>query len=107
MKVTEKDVRHVAALAHLELTPEEGARLVKDLGATLAYIDKLNELDTANVPPTAQVELPRGETLRTHPLRNDQARPSLPRQEALGNAAETGAVDGQPAFFKVPKVIER
>jgi len=102
MKVTEKDVRYIADLTHLDLTPEEGARLVKDLDATLAYIDKLNEVDTSNVPPTAQVELPRAEALRP-----DRARPSLPRKEALGNAAETGAVEGRPAFFRVPKVIER
>lgn len=102
MKVSEKDVRYVADLAHLDLTPEETTRLVKDLGATLAYIDKLNEVDTSNVPPTAQVELPRAESLRA-----DQTRPSLPREEALGNAAEAGVADGRPAFFKVPKVIER
>ena len=55
MKVTEKDVAYVADLANLELTPDERSRMVRDLNSILGYIDNLNELDTANVPPMAQV----------------------------------------------------
>ena len=47
--VTEKDVAYVAELAHLELTDEERARMLKDLNSILGYIDRLNELDTADV----------------------------------------------------------
>jgi aspartyl-tRNA(Asn)/glutamyl-tRNA(Gln) amidotransferase subunit C len=101
VKVTGKDVLHVAALANLELTAAEQSRLLTDLNAVLDHIDMLNELDTTSVPPTAAV------AAHSAALREDVTRPSLPREEALGNAAETGASDGRPAFFKVPKVIER
>jgi aspartyl/glutamyl-tRNA(Asn/Gln) amidotransferase C subunit len=55
MKVTEKDVAYVADLANLELSEEERAGMVRDLNSILDYMDKLNELDTSNVPPMAQV----------------------------------------------------
>ena len=53
--VTDKDVSYVADLAHLELTEEERPRMLKDLNSILGYIDSLNELDTTNVEPMAQV----------------------------------------------------
>ena len=53
--VSEKDVSYVADLAHLELTDEERARMLKDLNSILGYIDRLNQLDTSNVEPMAQV----------------------------------------------------
>ena len=55
MKVTEKDVSYVADLANLELTEQERARMVRDLNSILGHVDSLNELDTKNVPPMAQV----------------------------------------------------
>lgn len=108
MKVTEKDVTYVSDLANLELTDEERARMVKDLDRILSYIDRLNELDTSNVPPMAQVAVQSGagQTSVTQELtaawRDDSPRPSLPHDEALQNAP---AKDKD--FFKVPKVIER
>lgn len=102
MKVSEKDVRYVAELANLELTADEQARMVKDLNAILGHVDRLSRLDTGDVPPMAQIATPHGETTRV-----DETRPSLPRAEALANAPDPGLVDGEPAFFKVPKVIER
>ena len=53
--VSEKDVTYVADLAHLELTAEERARMLKDLNSILGYIERLNQLDTTNVEPMAQV----------------------------------------------------
>ncbi len=53
--VSEKDVSYVADLAHLELTAEERARMLKDLNSILGYIERLNQLDTDNVEPMAQV----------------------------------------------------
>ena len=53
--VSEKDVSYVADLAHLELTAEERARMLKDLNSILGYIERLNQLDTTNVEPMAQV----------------------------------------------------
>jgi len=102
MKITEKDVLYVADLANLELTAEERTRMVRDLSSVLDYIDRLNELDTANVPPMAQVSAQYGSGGSLYAQRDDVLRPSLPHADALKNAPET---DGD--FFKVPKVIEK
>ena len=99
MKITEKDVLYVAALGNLELSEQETAQFAVDLDSILAYVEKLNELDTSSVEPMAQV-LYEAKDVTT--LRADQVRPSLPREQSLANAPESAA--GQ---FKVPKVIER
>ncbi len=104
MKVTEKDVAYVADLANLELTHQERQRMLKDLNSILDYIDRLNELDTSDVPPMAQISAARMDAGSTsaHASREDIPVPSLPHAEAMKNAPET---DGE--FFKVPKVIEK
>jgi aspartyl-tRNA(Asn)/glutamyl-tRNA(Gln) amidotransferase subunit C len=112
MKVSEKDVAYVADLANLELTGEERARLLRDLNSILEYVDLLNELNTSNVEPMAQVsdrygadESKQGAERFAYASREDVLeglRKSLPRQIALANAPDT---DG--TFFRVPKVIER
>ena len=99
MKVTEKDVSYVADLANLELTEAERTRMVRDLNSILEYIDRLNQLDTRDVPAMAQVS---AGVAPDSAMRPDQTRPCLPREEALRGAPGT---DGE--FFKVPKVIER
>ena len=99
MKVSGEDVLYVSELAHLELTEAERARLLRDLNSILEYIDRLNQLDTTDVLPLAQVSA--GAAVDSA-LRPDQTRPSIPREDALRNAPET---DGE--FFKVPKVIEK
>jgi aspartyl-tRNA(Asn)/glutamyl-tRNA(Gln) amidotransferase subunit C len=102
--VTIEDVRRVAELANLELTPEEEPRMQRDLNAILGHIAQLNELDTAGVPAMSQV----GEMLggivddAGTSLREDAVRPSLDRATVMAAAPES---DGR--FFKVPKVIER
>ncbi len=101
--VTEKDVLHVAELAHLELADEERGRMLKDLNSILGYIDCLNELNTENVEPMAQVASRYGESQgAAEAMRADEPRSCLPREEALRNAPQSDGV-----FFKVPKVIER
>ena len=102
--VTIDDVRRVAELANLELTPEEEPRMQRDLNAILGHIAQLNELDTANVPPMAQVGEMLGGVMDTvgGTLRQDMVRPSLYRAAVMAEAPES---DGR--FFKVPKVIER
>lgn len=109
MKVTEKEVAYVAELANLELTSDERTRLLRDLNSILDYVDRLNELDTSNVLPMAQVSAA-GESDKdagrfAYASRDDileGLRKSLPRELALANAPDT---DG--TFFRVPKVIER
>jgi aspartyl-tRNA(Asn)/glutamyl-tRNA(Gln) amidotransferase subunit C len=108
MKVTETDVTYVADLANLELTDQERQRLAKELNSILDYIERLNELDTANVPPMAQaadrfsLSAQKDGAQFAYARREDVLRPSLPHQDAVKNAPDT---DGD--FFKVPKVIER
>ena len=108
MKVTEKDVSYVADLANLELTDQERQRMLKDLNSILDYIDRLNELDTSDVPPMAQITAKLGQPdakqgdSNALALRDDVPVPCLPHADAMKNAPET---DGD--FFKVPKVIEK
>ena len=99
MKITAKDVRYVAALANLEVSDAEAAQLAADLDSILAYVGKLNELDTTNVEPMAQVLYDAPDDVA---LRADAARPGSPQDKALSNAPESGA-----GHFKVAKVIER
>lgn len=99
MKITEEQVRYVADLANLRLTGEEIVRMAHDLDEILTHMDKLNELDTTNVEPMAQVLYPAGETAA---LRADEVRPSTPNAEAVRSAPTAGQ-----GYFKVPKVIER
>ena len=99
MKITEKEVRNVADLANLDLTDSEVSRLVKDLDEILTHMDTLNELDTSNVEPMAQVLYESGETAT---LRADEIIPPLGNQNALANAPLAGS-----GYYKVPKVIER
>jgi aspartyl-tRNA(Asn)/glutamyl-tRNA(Gln) amidotransferase subunit C len=102
--VTLDDVRHVAALANLQLTAEEEPRMQRDLNAILGHVAALSKVDTTGVPPMAQV----GQLLEIAPslagasLRQDAPRPSVDRAAVMQEAPET---DGR--FFKVPKVIER
>jgi len=112
MKVTDKDVRYVADLANLELTEEERSRMVRDLNSILEYVDRLNELNTDNVEPMAQVsdrygvnQSKQGTERFAYATREDilyGLRKSLPHEEALANAP-----DPDENFFQVPKVIER
>ena len=95
MKITMKEVEHVARLARLELTDEEKERMRAQLDSILTYIDKLNELDTSAVEPTSHV-LP-----MMNIFRDDEVRPSLSQEEALANAP-----DRQDLFFRVPRILE-
>jgi aspartyl-tRNA(Asn)/glutamyl-tRNA(Gln) amidotransferase subunit C len=99
VKITEQEVRYVADLANLKLTDQEIGRLSKDLDEILTHIDTLNELDTSQVEPMAQVLY---EAEETATLREDQERPCLSNEAALANAPLAGS-----GYYKVPKVIER
>jgi len=99
LKITDQDVRYVAGLANLQLSDAEIAQLSKDLDEILTHIDTLNELDTSNVQPMAQVLY---ESEATVTLREDRERPPIGNQAALANAPLSGG-----GYYKVPKVIER
>lgn len=112
MKVTDQDVSYVADLANLELTEPERAGMLRDLNSILDYIDRLNELQTSDVPPMAQVSdrygadgAQQGSQRFAYASREDVVeglRKSLPHDQALANAP-----DADEDFFQVPKVIER
>ena len=82
MSLTLEQVDHVANLARLALTDEERTQYAEQLSAILAYADMLNELDLENVPPTSHA------VAQTNVMREDKARPCLPTDKALQNAAK-------------------
>jgi len=97
MPLSVDDVRHIAALARLQLTPEEEPRMAEQLSAILDYVRQLEELDVSGVEPMTHA-LAAGEDT---PLREDEVLPSLPPEKALANApAREGTT------FKVPRIIE-
>lgn len=96
MKITEDEVRYVAALANLSLTEEEVVKLRRDLDGILEHINQLNSVDVEGVEPMSQVLFGEGDALR-----DDVPQAPLGNEAALANAPLSGA-----GFFKVPKVIE-
>ncbi|MBL8175500.1 MAG: Asp-tRNA(Asn)/Glu-tRNA(Gln) amidotransferase subunit GatC [Bryobacterales bacterium] len=99
MKITIDQVRYVAGLANLSLNEDEIARMAHDLDEILSHMDKLNEIDTSNVEPMAQVLFEAGDQAT---LRADIERPTLSNEDALACAAISGS-----GYFKVPRVIEK
>lgn len=89
------EIDHVALLARLKLKDEEKDLFSKQVGSIIEYVDKLNELDIADVEPTAHV-LP-----MKNVFREDIPRDSLPREKALQNAPRKNE-----GFYRVPKIIE-
>ncbi len=94
MKISRKEVEHVALLARLKLTDKEIEQFTGQLNGILTYMEKLNELDTEDVEPTSHV-IEVGNVVR-----EDRVQKSIPIEDALANAPERG--DG---FFKVPRII--
>ncbi len=95
MAQTEIDVKYVAHLARLSLTPEEEKKIGDQLGHILSYIEKLKEVDVSGVEPTAHA-FP-----LTNVTRPDEVRPSLSQEEALKNAPAQAN-----GLFMVPQIIE-
>jgi aspartyl-tRNA(Asn)/glutamyl-tRNA(Gln) amidotransferase subunit C len=93
-KISREEVRHVATLARLELTEGEEKRMTEQMNDILTYMDKLNELDTRNIPPATHA------TQLENVFRPDEVRESLDRERALANAPQSDGV-----HFVVPKVI--
>ena len=91
----EIDVKYVAHLARLALSPEEEERIGAQLGSVLGYIEKLKEVDVSNVEPTAHA----------FPLVNvtraDEVQPSISIEDALRNAPAHAN-----GLFMVPKIVE-
>lgn len=95
MSAPDFDIKYVAHLARLKLTPEEEQQLGAQLGNILGYIEKLKEVDVTGVEPTAHA-FPMANVFRA-----DEVRPGLSNEEALRNAPKRSA-----GLFVVPKVVE-
>ena len=90
------DVEAIAALAQLELDEAEIDLFSRQLAEILTYVEQLQRIDTAGVPPTASV-------VSAHAAdRDDVVRPSLDRAEAIANAPDAAR---QAGLFRVPRVI--
>ena len=95
MNLTKEQVGHVAQLARLGLGDDELAALTGELSKILEYVDKVSELDTEAIAPTAQV----GEL--SDVMRDDAVGPSLGTEIALRNAP-----DAEPPYFRVKAMQE-
>jgi aspartyl-tRNA(Asn)/glutamyl-tRNA(Gln) amidotransferase subunit C len=95
MKISREEIEHIATLARLSLSGEEKELFGSQLSSILDYMEKLNELDTEDIEPTSHV------LLLSNVMRDDTARPSIPKEDALMNAP-----DHTDKFYRVPKIIE-
>jgi aspartyl-tRNA(Asn)/glutamyl-tRNA(Gln) amidotransferase subunit C len=95
MASAEIDVKYVANLARLALTPDEEKQLGAQLGSILGYIEKLRELDVTGVEPTAHA------VPLVNVTRVDEIRESLSPEDALRNAPRQAG-----GLFIVPKIVE-
>ena len=89
------DVKYVAHLARIALSPEEQERLGAQVSGILGYIEKLNEVDVSQIEPTAHA------VPLVNVFRPDEIRPSLTNEEALRNAPASAN-----GLFMVPKIVE-
>lgn len=95
MAVSRQEVQKIAGLARLELGDEETERMTRDMNDILAYVEKLNEVDTENVSP--------------HSFLEGKQTPAMPDEVTrFGNVGEAleNAPKAEGSFFIVPKVIE-
>jgi aspartyl-tRNA(Asn)/glutamyl-tRNA(Gln) amidotransferase subunit C len=95
MEVNDALVDKLAHLARLKFEASEKEAIKNDLQKMIAFVEKLNELDTTDVPPLLHM------TTETNVLREDQIEGSITRNEALKNAPSH-----DEKFFKVPKVLK-
>lgn len=95
MKIAREEVEHVARLARLALEPAELEALTGQIDAILGYVEKLNELDTEGIEPTAHA------VPMENAFRADEVKASIGVEKAQQNAPAT-----EGSCFKVPKVIE-
>ena len=95
IKISKKEVAHVAHLARLEFDEAEMEKFTAQLNDILLYMDKLGEVDTAGVEPVTHA------IVRKNAFREDEVGASLPPEASLANAPEA-----RGGCFQVPKVID-
>lgn len=89
------DVKYVANLARISLSPAEEEKIGAQINGILGYIEKLKELDVTNVEPTAHA------VPLINVFRNDEIRPSISNEDALRNAPAKAN-----GLFVLPKIVE-
>ena len=94
MRITQKEVEHVAHLARLHLGEEELVRMTAQLDTILSYVEKLDELDTTGVEPTTHA------FSINNAFRDDVVKDSLEQSEALANGPKQNG-----ETFVVPRII--
>lgn len=95
MKLTRVEVQRVAVLARLRLTDDEEAEFTEQLDHILGYMDKLNQIDSANIEPFSHA------SVATNAFREDKVTNHPNADALLANAPDRDAT-----FFKVPKILE-
>ena len=95
MEIDKQLILRLEELARLELSPSEREALQKDLNEILGMVEKLQELDLADVEPLTYI------SEITNALRRDEIAGQVSRTGALRNAP-----DSKGQFFRVPKVID-
>jgi aspartyl-tRNA(Asn)/glutamyl-tRNA(Gln) amidotransferase subunit C len=96
MTIDKKTVDEIAHLARLEFEDAAKEEIIKDMNRMLAFVDKLNELNTDGVEPLIYMNDD------VDVMREDLAQNNITQQEALKNAPKKDS-----DYFKVPKVIEQ
>ena len=95
MKISEKDVNHVADLARIYISDDEKKALESELSAIIAFADKLSEADTDGIQPAAHA------IHIQNVFRKDEVKPSYKREDLIENAPEK-----QAGCFSVPRIVE-
>ena len=98
MPISESDIEKIAQLAHLEITDDERRMFAPQMAEIVAYVEQLNEIETAAVEPALGGLTPEGE--RTESSRADETQESLGQKIALDQAPDPAA-----GHFRVPKVL--
>lgn len=96
MKIDQTLIDKLAKLSQLEFNPDSKAKMEEDLNKILAFVDKLNEIDTDNVDPLIYMNE------ETNKLREDEVGEHLPKEKALKNAPSKDS-----DYFKVPTVLKK
>jgi aspartyl-tRNA(Asn)/glutamyl-tRNA(Gln) amidotransferase subunit C len=96
MKITEELIDHIAHLARLEFQGEDKVSIQKDMERMIEFVDKLSEIDTANVEPLIFM------SEEINRLREDEPRVTVSHEEALMNAPKKDS-----DYFRIPKVLDK
>ena len=96
MKITEELIDHIAHLARLEFKGEDKVSIQKDMERMIEFVDKLSEVDTANVEPLIFM------SEEINRVREDEPKVTVTHEEALKNAPKKDS-----DYFRIPKVLDK